>query len=304
MAPAEEHSQQPQRSDQWSPSKWSPVKNQGSSLLRSDEYLDRMAVKEQRYDQHLRTIPPYIQQAFSQWYSQQATPSLPEFLNHYFGRSPNQVELDQIQQLLGVRSQLDKDQKDLRDLHTQALHKEKDILRKAPPTGPRSERLRASSSGSTPGPPGDGAPQSGPPGRTPAQPTGSSSSTPGTLGAPAVPVKSSRSRAAPGEAYEKLAQVGEGTYGKVYKARRVEDGALVALKRIRMEQEKDGFPVTSMREIKLLQALRHKNVVLLSEMMVSKGKLSDSKVCKLTHRLRLHGPRIHEPRPDRHFVAA
>lgn len=57
----------------------------------------------------------------------------------------------------------------------------------------------------------------------------------------------------------------------MYKARNVETGGLVALKRIRMEAEKDGFPVTAVREIKLLQTLRHPNVVELVEMLVSKG---------------------------------
>lgn len=75
-----------------------------------------------------------------------------------------------------------------------------------------------------------------------------------------------------GELYERLAQVGEGTYGKVYKAKNVETGQLVGLKRIRMETEKDGFPVTSIREIKLLQSLNHENVIKLQEMMVSKGE--------------------------------
>lgn len=78
--------------------------------------------------------------------------------------------------------------------------------------------------------------------------------------------------AAPVELYERLVQVGEGTYGKVYKARNVETERLVALKRIRMEAEKDGFPVTAVREIKLLQSLRHPNVVELIEVMVSKGQ--------------------------------
>lgn len=264
---------QPPRARQWGANKWSPVKDQSSSLLRPEAYLDRMAAKEQQYDNHMRTVSPYIKQAFAQWYAQQATPSLPEFLNHYFGRTPTHVELEQIQQLLSMRNQHDQDQRDLRDLHSQALLKEKDNLRKPPPTGPRSERLQTGSSGSTPGPPADRPPPSGPSGRGLPPPTGSSASTPGPPGHPAAPAKSSRSRVAPGEAYERLAQVGEGTYGKVYKARRIEDGALVALKRIRMEQEKDGFPVTSMREIKLLQALRHENVVRLSEMMVSKGEL-------------------------------
>lgn len=75
------------------------------------------------------------------------------------------------------------------------------------------------------------------------------------------------------EAYHKLAQVGEGTYGKVYKARNNATGNLVALKRIRMEGEKDGFPVTAMREIRLLQGIDHANVLKLHEMMVSKGSV-------------------------------
>lgn len=75
----------------------------------------------------------------------------------------------------------------------------------------------------------------------------------------------------PKEVYERLVQVGEGTYGKVYKARNIHTGALVALKRIRMEAERDGFPVTSVREMKLLQSLRHPNVVSLFETMVSRS---------------------------------
>ena len=58
----------------------------------------------------------------------------------------------------------------------------------------------------------------------------------------------------------------------MYKARNQLSGNYVALKRIRMEGERDGFPVTAMREIKLLQSLRHENVVKLHEMMVSKGE--------------------------------
>ena len=80
-------------------------------------------------------------------------------------------------------------------------------------------------------------------------------------------------RAEPGEAYESIHQVGEGTYGQVFKARSEKTGALVALKKIRMDSEKDGFPVTAMREIKLLQALRHENIVRLHEMMVTRGSI-------------------------------
>lgn len=74
------------------------------------------------------------------------------------------------------------------------------------------------------------------------------------------------------ELYSIVSQVGEGTFGKVYKARNTLTNVHVALKRIRMESERDGFPVTAMREIKLLQSLQHENVVRLYEMMVSNGE--------------------------------
>ncbi|TQN73884.1 CTD kinase subunit alpha [Colletotrichum shisoi] len=65
--------------------------------------------------------------------------------------------------------------------------------------------------------------------------------------------------------------VGSGTYGKVFKASHVYTKGLVALKRIRMEGERDGFPVTAVREIKLLQSLRHTNIVQLQEVMVERN---------------------------------
>ncbi|KAG6039877.1 hypothetical protein E4U41_001877 [Claviceps citrina] len=65
--------------------------------------------------------------------------------------------------------------------------------------------------------------------------------------------------------------VGFGTYGKVFKGLNVYTKGLVALKRIRMEGERDGFPVTAVREIKLLQSLRHTNIVNLQEVMVEKN---------------------------------
>ncbi|ORY78943.1 kinase-like domain-containing protein [Protomyces lactucae-debilis] len=82
-----------------------------------------------------------------------------------------------------------------------------------------------------------------------------------------------KSTFADGAVYERIGQVGEGTYGKVYKAKHRATGEVVALKRIRMEQERDGFPITSMREIKLLQRLEHPGVVTLLEMMIEKGSV-------------------------------
>ncbi|KAI0471956.1 Pkinase-domain-containing protein [Xylariaceae sp. FL0804] len=65
--------------------------------------------------------------------------------------------------------------------------------------------------------------------------------------------------------------IGSGTYGKVFKGRHVYTNKLVALKKIRMEGERDGFPVTAVREIKLLQSLKHTNIVQLREVMVEKN---------------------------------
>ena len=70
------------------------------------------------------------------------------------------------------------------------------------------------------------------------------------------------------EEYEKINIIGEGTYGTVYKARNKKTGQLCALKKVKMEHETDGFPVTSLREIKYLQRLKHPNIVNLKEVSV------------------------------------
>uniref|UniRef100_A0A7S0Q0M8 Protein kinase domain-containing protein n=1 Tax=Coccolithus braarudii TaxID=221442 RepID=A0A7S0Q0M8_9EUKA len=73
------------------------------------------------------------------------------------------------------------------------------------------------------------------------------------------------------ELFEKVEQVGEGTYGQVYKARNKETGDVVALKRVRMDNEKEGFPITAIREIKILKVLNHKNIVRLKEIVTSQA---------------------------------
>jgi cyclin-dependent kinase 10 len=61
--------------------------------------------------------------------------------------------------------------------------------------------------------------------------------------------------------FEKLNRIGEGTYGIVYRARDTVDDRIVALKKVRMEKERDGIPVSSIREISLLFSLQHENIV-------------------------------------------
>ena len=50
---------------------------------------------------------------------------------------------------------------------------------------------------------------------------------------------------------------------------------IVALKKIRMDNEKEGFPITAIREIKILKKLRHRNVVDLKEIVTSKASASN-----------------------------
>ena len=43
-----------------------------------------------------------------------------------------------------------------------------------------------------------------------------------------------------------------------------------ALKKVRLENEKEGFPITAVREIKILRQLRHKNIISLKEIVTDK----------------------------------
>lgn len=70
--------------------------------------------------------------------------------------------------------------------------------------------------------------------------------------------------------YEKLMKVGQGTFGEVFKARHRKTKHMVALKKILMENEKEGFPITALREIRILQLLNHENIVNLIEICRTK----------------------------------
>ena len=58
---------------------------------------------------------------------------------------------------------------------------------------------------------------------------------------------------------------------QVYLARDLQTNDLVALKKIRMDNEKEGFPITAIREIKLLSTLHNENVIRLREIVRSQG---------------------------------
>ncbi|KAL9870878.1 cyclin-dependent kinase 6 isoform 1-T4 [Geothlypis trichas] len=65
--------------------------------------------------------------------------------------------------------------------------------------------------------------------------------------------------------YECVAEIGEGAYGKVFKARDLKNGGrFVALKRVRVQTSEEGMPLSTIREVAVLRHLEtfeHPNVV-------------------------------------------
>jgi serine/threonine protein kinase len=71
--------------------------------------------------------------------------------------------------------------------------------------------------------------------------------------------------------FERKHQVGEGTYGSVFVGKDKQTNEIVALKRFNTKQEENGFPITAIREVKILKELKHPNIVKLKEIVTSKG---------------------------------
>ncbi|GAB5371847.1 hypothetical protein AAMO2058_001614900 [Amorphochlora amoebiformis] len=68
--------------------------------------------------------------------------------------------------------------------------------------------------------------------------------------------------------YERLNTIDEGTYGVVHRAKDTQTGEVVALKKIKMEKNNGSFPITSLREINILMAIDHPNIVKLKEIVI------------------------------------
>lgn len=72
------------------------------------------------------------------------------------------------------------------------------------------------------------------------------------------------------EIFKEKTFINEGTFGKVYRAKIGDD--LFALKKIKVDNSERGFPITSIREIKVLKKLAdHPNIVKLVDIVRSKS---------------------------------
>ncbi|KAJ4756211.1 Cyclin-dependent kinase 1 [Rhynchospora pubera] len=73
--------------------------------------------------------------------------------------------------------------------------------------------------------------------------------------------------------YLKKEVLGEGTYGIVFKATDTQTNQTVAIKKIRLGNQKEGINFTALREIKLLKELKDPNIIELIDAFPHKGNL-------------------------------
>ena len=80
--------------------------------------------------------------------------------------------------------------------------------------------------------------------------------------------------------------IGEGTFGMVFKAEYVGDmdyamkigiPKIVALKKIKMDDSKEGFPITALREIMIMKKCKHENLLEILEIVTSKSLVKNQK---------------------------
>ena len=76
------------------------------------------------------------------------------------------------------------------------------------------------------------------------------------------------------DSYTRLSHIDSGTYGIVWRAKCNFTNEIVALKQIKFDNEltKEGFPISALREINVLLALQHPNIVHVKEVVLGGGR--------------------------------
>lgn len=72
--------------------------------------------------------------------------------------------------------------------------------------------------------------------------------------------------------YDDILLIGEGTYGKVYKAKDKTQNLQYAIKKVEIDKD-HGFPFTTIREIRMLKKLKHPNIVNLANVFIKKDDM-------------------------------
>jgi cell division cycle 2-like len=69
------------------------------------------------------------------------------------------------------------------------------------------------------------------------------------------------------ENFEHLNKIDEGAYGIVFRAKDKQSDEIVAIKKLKLEKEKEGFPITALRELSTLISLKHPNIIEVKEVV-------------------------------------
>lgn len=72
--------------------------------------------------------------------------------------------------------------------------------------------------------------------------------------------------------YDEIKQIGEGTYGKVYRVKERHSKNTKALKKIEIDKN-TGFPFTTIREIKIMKKLKHINIINLIDVYIKDNNM-------------------------------
>lgn len=85
------------------------------------------------------------------------------------------------------------------------------------------------------------------------------------------------------EKYEIMeGELGKGAYGAVYRAKKLSNGEMYAVKKMEnYSTTACGFPITTLREIQILQTLNHENILNINEVVYEKGKKDKAPVIYL-----------------------
>ena len=74
--------------------------------------------------------------------------------------------------------------------------------------------------------------------------------------------------------YRKEQKLGEGTYSTSFRATHIPTGETVIMKQYRIDQEEDGIPASSIRELSILSRIQHINFVTLRDIIYDNEKIT------------------------------